>query len=189
MSFVLTRYKADTIVLALASCFATLPNLTTIQGIVVLPSARQPSQADECLRVVIRANQAATTIRKAFQSKQFPSVRRVSLPSCAHDILHSCPNIEEVTCTEGSEMIVRSLVKGNFPRLGILRGVCQELKGMLHRYWCMHMTWSEGASMTGLAKLPPNLTHIGFPMGVSHFSVTNVYNAQQARAGRHEVVS
>ena len=168
MSFVLTRYKADTIVLALASCFATLPNLTTIQGIVVLPSARQPS--DECLRVVIRANQAATNIRKAFQSKRFLSVRRVSLPSCAHNILHSCPNIEEVTCTEGSEMIVRSPVKGNFPRLGILRGVCQELKGMHHRFWCMHMTWSEGASMTGLVKLPPNLTHIGFPMGESFFS-------------------
>ena len=66
-----------------------------------------------------------TAIKETFQGKQFPSVQRISLPCTAHGIIRSCPNLEEVTLTEGDDRrIIKSLIEGNCRKVRILRGVC-----------------------------------------------------------------
>lgn len=81
-----------------------------------------------------------TPIKNGFEGKRFPSVRRIFLPSTAHEIVKSCPNVEEVVCTKGSgSTIVRSLVKGKCHRVRILKGISAPLARTHHRshiMWC-----------------------------------------------------
>ncbi|KAG6375870.1 hypothetical protein JVT61DRAFT_2734 [Boletus reticuloceps] len=129
VSIVLTRYQSAEIIPAFAACLATLPNLTTIQ-------------------VIHAHSQMTTAIKNGFQGKQFPSVRRISLPSSAHEIVKSCPNLEEVTCTEGDgSTIIGSLVKGKCQELRVLKDIDAPLKR--------------------LVKVVPNLRHIGVRMGAN----------------------
>ncbi|KAF8129172.1 hypothetical protein EV363DRAFT_1417716 [Boletus edulis] len=55
-----------------------------------------------------------SAIKDGFEGKRFPSMRRISLPFSAHEIIESCSNIEEVICTFGhGSTIVGSLAKGS----------------------------------------------------------------------------
>ncbi|KAI9570820.1 hypothetical protein HD554DRAFT_2312642 [Boletus coccyginus] len=123
---VLTFYNFWEIIPAFAACLATLPNLTVIQ--------------------VIHAHSRLTTVIKdAFEGKRFPSVRRITLPGYAHEIIKSCPNLEEVMCTDGDgSTIIGSLVKGHCTQVRVLKGISPHLTRL---------------------KLLPNLTHIGVDQG------------------------
>jgi hypothetical protein len=65
-----------------------------------------------------------TPIRNAFEGKSFPTVRTVIMPSCAHEILRCCPEVEDVTCNEddGSKLI-GALVAAKCNNLVTLRGI------------------------------------------------------------------
>ena len=77
-----------------------------------------------------------TAVKNGFEGKQFPSVRKVSLPCSAHEIIKSCPNVEEVICTEGGgSTVVGSIVKGNCQQVHTLKGIPPSvLKRMRCRY-------------------------------------------------------
>ena len=48
-----------------------------------------------------------TALKDAFHSKQYPQIRTIIVPSCAHNILRACPNVVDVTCNEddGSKLL------------------------------------------------------------------------------------
>ncbi|KAG9318005.1 hypothetical protein JVU11DRAFT_66 [Chiua virens] len=122
ISVCFTRYQSAEIIPAFAACLAMLPNLTTIQ-------------------VMHAHSKMTTSIKNGFEGKRFPLVRRILLPSSAHGIIKCCPNVEEVTCTEGDgSTIVGSLVKGKCCQVRVLKGI--------------------GTPIKRLAKLLPNLRHI-----------------------------
>ncbi|KAF8548477.1 hypothetical protein OG21DRAFT_1489355 [Imleria badia] len=127
VSVVLTRFRSAEIIPAFAACLATLPNLTTIQ-------------------VIHAHSQMTTAIKNAFEGKRFPSVRRISLPCSAHEIIKSCPNVEEVMCTEGNgSTIIGSVIKGNCHEVRVLKGIF--------------------APITRLVKVLPNLKQVSVDMG------------------------
>lgn len=78
----LTRYQTATILPAFAQCLSILPNLHTIE-------------------IAHAHSKMMSHLKSAFEGKKFPTVRTVSLPSCAHAILRCCPAVENVTCTSG----------------------------------------------------------------------------------------
>lgn len=76
-----------------------------------------------------------TAIKNGFEGKRLPSVRKITLPCQAHEIIKSCPNLEEVTCSEGEgSTIIGSLLKGNCQQVRILRGISAPLTRMLRRF-------------------------------------------------------
>ncbi|KAF8431458.1 hypothetical protein L210DRAFT_3560404 [Boletus edulis BED1] len=133
------------IIPAFAACLATLPNLNTIQ-------------------VVHIERRILTVIRNAFRGKRFPSVRRISLPASAHEIIKRCPNLEEVTCVdEDGSKIVQSLVEAKCHQVRILKGITTPL--------------------TRLVDLVPNLTHASVAKGASPFRplVGNILTSLHSR--------
>ncbi|KIK91670.1 hypothetical protein PAXRUDRAFT_830638 [Paxillus rubicundulus Ve08.2h10] len=128
----LTRYKAATIVSALAEGLASLPNVTVIE-------------------VVHAHSHMTTAIKDGFEGKRFPSVRKLILPSHAHEILRCCPNVEEVICNEyDGSTLVGAIVKGNCKQVRVLKGV--------------------SASLKRLVKLLPNLNHVSVSSNSKHIS-------------------
>ena len=49
----------------------------------------------------------ATLLRDAFENVTLPQIRTIILPACAHNVLRSCPNIQDLTCNEedGSKLV------------------------------------------------------------------------------------
>jgi len=137
VSVILGTYRQAKIIPELAGCLATIPNLDTIQVIFVDSGSRMQ-----------------TVIKDAFRGKQFPSVRRITLPSSACEIIRRCPNVEEVTCVDGGGgQIVQSLVVGECRQVRILRGI--------------------HAPLTRLADLLPNLTHASVTLKSDMTPLTN----------------
>ena len=84
----LTRCSTDTVLPAFAECLGVLPNLHT-------------------LRIIHAHSQMTTALKNSFEGKQYPQIRKIILPSCAHNILRACPQAREVICNEddGSKLI------------------------------------------------------------------------------------
>lgn len=84
----LTRCSTATVLPAFAACLTALPNLHT-------------------LRIMHAHSQMTTALKNAFENITLPQIRTIILPSCAHNILRSCPNIQDLTCNEedGSKLI------------------------------------------------------------------------------------
>ncbi|KAG6375871.1 hypothetical protein JVT61DRAFT_2735 [Boletus reticuloceps] len=124
VSVILTRYRYTEIIPEFAACLATLPNLSAIH-------------------VVHTEYRLKTTIRNAFRGIRLPSVRRISLPSLAHEIIRGCPNVEEVVCLadeyEGGGRIIQSLAECKCYHVRIVKGI--------------------SAPLTRLINIAPNLTH------------------------------
>ncbi|KAF8129168.1 hypothetical protein EV363DRAFT_1337933 [Boletus edulis] len=132
-----TRYRSAEIIPMFAACLATLPNLSTIQ-------------------IIFAHFQMATAIKNGFEGKRFPSVRKIFLPSSAHHIIKSCPDLEEVTCTlETGSTIIGSLVKSNnCQKLRVLKGISAPLP-------------------LRLVKALPNLRHISVQLRQNMTMLTN----------------
>ena len=76
------------------------------------------------LAVIHAHSQMITAIKNGFEGKRFPPVMTIPLPSSAHEIIKCCPNLEEVTCTDGrGSIMVGSLVKGNCNKVRVLKGI------------------------------------------------------------------
>ncbi|KAF8126620.1 hypothetical protein EV363DRAFT_1348102 [Boletus edulis] len=129
VSVMLTSYRYTEIIPEFAACLATLPNLSAIH-------------------VVHTEYKLMTAIRNAFRGIRLPSVRRISLPSLAHEIIRSCPNVEEVVCLadnyEGGGRIVQSLAECKCYHVRMVKGIC--------------------APLTRLINIAPNLTHASVSM-------------------------
>ncbi|KAF8129182.1 hypothetical protein EV363DRAFT_1337965 [Boletus edulis] len=127
----LTSYRYTEIIPEFAACLATLPNLSAIH-------------------VTYTEYRLKTTIRNAFRGIRLLSVRRISLSSLAHEIIRSCPNVEEVVCLaddyEGGGRIIQSLAKCK----------CYHVR--------MHVTWCRLSLSIGLINIAPNLTHASVSM-------------------------
>ncbi|KAF8126501.1 hypothetical protein EV363DRAFT_1347687 [Boletus edulis] len=137
VSVILTTYQKAEIIPAFAACLATLPNLNTIQ-------------------VVHIEWRMQTVIRNAFRGKRFPSVRRISLPSSAHEIIKRCLNLEEVTCVDGDgSKIVQSLVEAKCHQVRILKGITTPLTRLVDLVPNLtHASVAKGSYMTPLAGFP-----------------------------------
>ena len=133
MTVVLTRYHSGDIIPEFAACLATLPNLTDIQG----KSSFFHDAPPHLVPAVVHAHsQMTTAIKNGFQGKRFPSVRRITLPCSAHEIIKSCPNLEQVRCTDGDgSTIIGSLIKGKCQQVRVLKGISTApLTRTLHRH-------------------------------------------------------
>jgi len=98
MSVTVTRYRMDEILPAFANCLQSLPNLHTLE-----------------LRHV---NQEMTMkIKKAFEGVTIPSIRTVVLPTVAHNILRSCPNVEDVICIVGDSSQILGTIASKCPKV------------------------------------------------------------------------
>ena len=81
MTVSLTRYQFATILPAFVEALEMLPNLHT-------------------LRICHSHSQMSTYLKSAFEGHVFPQIQTIVLPSCAHNILRSCPNVKDVTNVE-----------------------------------------------------------------------------------------
>ncbi|KAI9570819.1 hypothetical protein HD554DRAFT_2169953 [Boletus coccyginus] len=136
VSVVLTRYHSAEIIPAFAACLATLPNLAVIQ-------------------VIHAHTQMTTAIKNGFEGKRLPSVRRITLPGSAHEIIKSCPNLEEVVCTDGNgSTIIGSLVRGNCTQVRVLKGISAPLTRLKLLPNLTHIGVEEGGNVTPLANFP-----------------------------------
>lgn len=113
--FTISQHRIVTVCLAVpeiykpllpfAKLLENLPNIHTIQ--------------------IVNANYGVeAALKVAFHNKVFPSVRSVTLPNCAHDILKCCPGVREVTCNEhNGEDLARALCEGGCNQVEVLRGI------------------------------------------------------------------
>ncbi|KAG8710789.1 hypothetical protein FRC11_004125, partial [Ceratobasidium sp. 423] len=63
-------------------------------------------------------------LKEAFEGNVFPSIQKIILPTCAHEILRCCPEVREVTCNEDDGgRLVSALVHNGCKKLEVLRGV------------------------------------------------------------------
>ena len=81
MTVSLTRYQFTKILPAFVNALEMLPNLHT-------------------LRICHAHSQMSTHLKGAFEGHVFPQIKTVVLPSAAHNILRSCPNVKDVTNVE-----------------------------------------------------------------------------------------
>lgn len=113
MSVTVTRYRMDIILPAFASCLQSLPNLHTLE--------------------LCHVHQEMTTkLKKAFEGVMIPSIRTVVLPTIAHHILRSCPNVEDITCTVGDGSQLLGTIASRCPRVERISGM-RPSPGMLKR--------------------------------------------------------
>lgn len=103
----LTRCSVDVILPAFTRCLERLPNLHTLQ-------------------IVHAHSQMSTALKDTFESKRFPQIRTIILPSCAQSVLRACPEVRHVTCNEdnGGELVTAILA--SCKKVEILRGITPE---------------------------------------------------------------
>ncbi|KIJ48934.1 hypothetical protein M422DRAFT_777788 [Sphaerobolus stellatus SS14] len=85
---VLIHCSTQTVLPAFVDCLSSLPNVHT-------------------LHILYAHSEMTTQLKNAFEGSTFPSIRKITLPSCAHNILRCCPNVTFVKCVEedGSKLI------------------------------------------------------------------------------------
>jgi hypothetical protein len=88
LTVALTRTEAKKVLPAFVSCLSFLPKLHTLELVHV-------------------HSEMTTALSNAFEGHTFPQIRRVFLPSCAHQLLRACTHVREVLCNEddGSKLI------------------------------------------------------------------------------------
>jgi len=133
MSVTITRYRMDIILPAFASCLRSLPNLHTLE--------------------LCHVHQEMTTkLKKAFEGVMISSIRTVVLPTIAHHILRSCPNVEDVTCAVGDGSQIVGTIASKCPRVERISG-----------------TYPSPAMLKRLAKKNPNMREVSFSVyGVAY---------------------
>lgn len=103
ISVTVTRYRMDAILPIFANCLQSLPNLHTLE--------------------ICHVHQEMTTkLRKAFEGMTMPSIRTVVLPTIAHHILRSCPNVEDVTCNVGDGSQILGTIASKCPKVTRISG-------------------------------------------------------------------
>ena len=104
MSVTVSRYRMDTILPAFANCLQSLPNLHTLE--------------------LCHVHQDMTTkLKRAFEGVAIPSIRTIVLPTIAHHILRSCPNVEDVTCNVGNGSQILGTIASRCPKVERISGM------------------------------------------------------------------
>ncbi|KAF8679434.1 hypothetical protein RHS04_04813 [Rhizoctonia solani] len=101
----LTRFQTSKVLPPFVKLLRALPNVHTLE--------------------IPHAHSAMTgALKQAFEGKTFPTIQRIILPTCAHEILRCCPEIREVTCNEDDGgRLIGALVQNGCKKLEVLRGV------------------------------------------------------------------
>jgi hypothetical protein len=118
MTVSLTRYQSTKILSAFVEALEMLPNLHT-------------------LRICHAHSQMSSHLKFAFQGHVFPQIKTVVLPSCAHNILRSCPNVKDVTNIEENGTKLAGAISKECPqveRVANLRVTDFTLKSMFPAY-------------------------------------------------------
>ncbi|KAJ1311876.1 hypothetical protein OPQ81_010335 [Rhizoctonia solani] len=101
----LTRFQTSSVLPPFVKLLGALPNVHTLE----IPHAHSEMTA---------------ALKEAFEGNIFPSIERVILPTCAHEILRCCPEVREVTCNEDDGgRLVSALVYNGCKKLEVLRGI------------------------------------------------------------------
>ncbi|KAH7345420.1 hypothetical protein B0J17DRAFT_702824 [Rhizoctonia solani] len=104
-SVALTRFQTSNVLPPFVELLGVLPNLHTLE----IPHAH---------------SEMTKALKAAFEGNIFPSIQKVILPTCAHEILRCCPEIREVTCNEDDGgRLVSALVYNGCRKLEVLRGI------------------------------------------------------------------
>ncbi len=99
-----------------------------------------------------------TPLRDAFSQYKYPQIRTIILPSCAHAILRSCPEVRDVTCNSNKGSTLLSTIFKDCPHVEVIDGVdwtekMQE-RALAKSYLLKRVNESLVA---GLLKVIPNL--------------------------------
>ncbi|KIJ30065.1 hypothetical protein M422DRAFT_71076 [Sphaerobolus stellatus SS14] len=101
---VLTRCSTATVLPAFVKCLFSLPNLHT-------------------LYILHAHSQMTTALKDAFEGHSFPSIKKIILPSCAHNILRCCPEVIFVRCMEESGSKLIGAVMKNCKKVEVLERI------------------------------------------------------------------
>lgn len=103
MSVTITRYRMDAILPTFTNCLQSLPNLHTLE--------------------LCHVHQEMTTkLKRAFEGATVPSIRTVVIPTIAHHLLGSCPNVEDVTCNSGDGSQILGTIMSKCPKVVRISG-------------------------------------------------------------------
>ena len=103
MSVTVSRYQMDTILPTFVNCLQSLPNLHTLE--------------------LCHVHQEMTTkLKQVFEGTNIPSIRTIVLPTSAHHILRSCPNVEDVTCNAGGGSEILGTIAASCPKVERVSG-------------------------------------------------------------------
>ena len=94
----LTRYQVEKTLRLFTDALALLPNLHT-------------------LRICHAHSQLTTSLNNAFEGHVFPQITTIVLPSCAHNILRSCPNVKDIENIEGDGTQLAGAICKECPRV------------------------------------------------------------------------
>ena len=105
--------------------------------------------------------QITTTLKTAFAGHTFPAIRTVILPSCAHHILPSCPEVRTVICTEDDGSAIIGAIAQGCSKVEVLEGILPNAARLKRPSFihsplppCMDALTS---TPPGLAKAAPNM--------------------------------
>src|SRR5258706_319988 len=155
MTVSLTRYQFTKILPAFVNALEMLPNLHT-------------------LRICHAHSQMSTHLKGAFEGHVFPQIKTVALPSAAHNILRSCPNVKDVTNVEENGSKLAGAICKECPQVERMVNFWVadfQLKSMFSTYPPFLDAKLDGALMIGLAKALPKLRAFGL------MSVTNTVSS------------
>ncbi|KAJ7686701.1 hypothetical protein B0H17DRAFT_1071613 [Mycena rosella] len=88
VNVILTRYSSAEVIPPFARCLARMPNMHTLQ--------------------IVYAHTAMTThLKNGFANTSLPTVRKIILPSWAHEVLRCCPEVTHVICNgdDGGKLV------------------------------------------------------------------------------------
>ncbi|KAJ7464630.1 hypothetical protein FB451DRAFT_442814 [Mycena latifolia] len=128
VNVILTRYSSAEVLPPFARCLTLMPNMHTLQ--------------------IIHAHTAMTThLKNGFANTRLTNVRKIILPSWAHEVLRCCPEVTYVICVDGSDSskLVSAIAKC-CKKVEILEG----------------FVWHDEKLMKRIIKAAPNLTEINF---------------------------
>ncbi|KAJ6534667.1 hypothetical protein DFH09DRAFT_1405286, partial [Mycena vulgaris] len=127
VNVILTRYSSGEILPPFARCLSLMPNLHTLQ--------------------IVHAHTAMTThLKDAFANTNLPTVRKIILPSWAHEVLRCCPEVKHVICIgdDGGKLV--SAIAKCCKKVEIVEGFVLRDEKFIKR----------------LVKAAPNLTEVNF---------------------------
>ncbi|CAE6521385.1 unnamed protein product [Rhizoctonia solani] len=108
----LTRFETNKVLPPFVRLLQTLPNIQALE--------------------IPHAHGSITSILKShFEGNTFPTIRRVVMPTCAHEILRCCPGIQDVSCNEGDGgTLISAMVSAGCKNLQVLDGIAAGLLQM-----------------------------------------------------------
>ncbi|KAJ7210544.1 hypothetical protein GGX14DRAFT_520560 [Mycena pura] len=128
VNVVLTRYSAAEVLPPFARCLTQMPNLHTLQ--------------------ITHAHRAMTThLKDNFAGISLPSIRKIILPSWAHEVLRCCPEVRHVVCSDGQ--------KDESKLVSAIAKCCKKVE-------IIEWFWLQDNSVKRLVKAAPNITQVLF---------------------------